>query len=118
MPVPFLRSAREWDSDHGGRPGFLATPDYSCGTAPDLHRLRLWARPSGVTGTVIAIVGCALTIDESFGDVKHYIHGCSGEQMFATTFEIVYNHYTRIKYNQPEPGNAWLRVHPNKMQTV
>jgi len=30
--------------------GELLTADYSCGTAPDLHRLRLRALPSGDAG--------------------------------------------------------------------
>ncbi len=49
VPTSFLRERGE----HllGGRPGLEGIPPYSCATAPDLHRFRLQALPSGVKGT-------------------------------------------------------------------
>ena len=53
VPTSFLRERGE----HllGGRPG-SEFPPYSCATAPDLHRFRLKALPSGVRGTQRALI--------------------------------------------------------------
>jgi hypothetical protein len=60
MGKPFLRShllsTRECRTDQGGRPDSLACwLTHSCGTAPDLHRLRHYAFPSGGRGTLTNI---------------------------------------------------------------
>lgn len=55
VPTSFPRECV--GTDRGGRPDLLLRA-YSCGTAPDLHRLRLWAFPSGRLGTPIIILLC------------------------------------------------------------
>lgn len=58
VPTSFLRERGE----HllGGRPGLEEIPLYSCATAPDFHRFRLKALPSGVQGTQQALIQLSL----------------------------------------------------------
>ena len=62
LPSPCREVTSERDG--GDRPGSrgISLPGYSCGTAPDLHRLRLYALASGPQGTPVA---GSLTVDES-----------------------------------------------------